>query len=292
MILLPNTSQTLFASALLTAIFASHAHADGVPGAYREPPAACCFTWSGFYYGVNAGAAFNDNRDIHFSGTDTGSGGFGSEIADGTTPTRARLDWGTSFTGGAQAGYNWQLQGVVAGLEADLQWLNGYANFSTNSTSPLRATITTSADREMNMLATLRSRVGVVLWERSLLYATGGLAVGDTTLRIASSCPASPAPVLPGSLETTGCNPGRDVKSQSAGTPVGWAWGGGYEVALGARASLKAEYLHFDLGENHTTVAYDYPGNTSSMTGKVRDEGSIVRVGVNFRLNGSGEALK
>jgi hypothetical protein len=48
---------------------------------------------------------------------------------------------------------------------------------------------------------------------------------------------------------------------------------------------LKAEYLRYDLGENRTTVTYDYPGNTSAMTGKVRDDGNIVRVGVNFRLD-------
>jgi len=48
---------------------------------------------------------------------------------------------------------------------------------------------------------------------------------------------------------------------------------------------LKAEYLRYDLGENRTTVTYAYPGNTSSMTGKVHDDGKNVRVGVNFGLD-------
>jgi len=38
------------------------------------------------------------------------------------------------------------------------------------------------------MQVTLRARLGMTLWERSLLYVTGGLATGDTTLRISSSC--------------------------------------------------------------------------------------------------------
>lgn len=263
--------------ALLAAAVSSTAQADGLPEPYAEP-ASRAFTWTGVYFGLNAGAAWPDTHSIRFSGTDSGTSGFGSEITDGTTPTQARLDWGKSFTGGAQAGYNVQLSSIVLGLEADLQWLNGHAEFLADSTNPLRPTITTSAVREMNMLATLRARLGVTVWERSLLYATGGLAIADATLRIASTCPA--------------CAPPRDVTSASAGTPIGWVIGGGYETALTQRVSLKAEYLHYDLGANHTTITYDYPGNTSSMTGKVRDEGNIVRVGINFKLTPAAEQMK
>jgi outer membrane immunogenic protein len=169
-----------------------------------------------------------------------------------------------------------QLGSVVIGVEADLQWLNAYDNFVVVSTNPLRPAITTSADREMSMLATLRARFGMTLGERSLLYVTGGLATGDATLRISSSFDPSCLP---------GCSPLRNVTSSSAKTPVGWAFGAGYEVALTRWLIIKAEYLHYDLGSNSTTVTYDYPGNTSSMTGKVHDEGNVVRVGVNFRLD-------
>ena len=255
---------------------ADHSYADGIPGGYTGPPAPCCFTWTGFYFGVNGGGAWTDSHDIRFTGKDTGTMGFGSEIADGTTPSRAPLDWSKSFTGGAQAGYNVQFGRTVVGVEADVQWLNAYDNFVTVSTNPLRPTITTAADREMSMLATLRARFGMTLWERSLLYVTGGLATGDTTVRISSSFDPATCPPLACTL--------RNVTSQSAVTPVGWALGAGYEVALTEWLMIKAEYLHYDLGENQTTVNYDYPGNTSSMTGKVHDEGNIVRVGVNFRL--------
>jgi opacity protein-like surface antigen len=115
----------------------------------------------------------------------------------------------------------------------------------------------------------------MTFWERSLLYVTGGLATGDTTLRISSSFDPSCLP---------GCTL-RNVTSSSATTPVGWAFGAGYEVALTRWLMLKAEYLRYDLGENRTTVTYNYPGNTSSLTGKVHDDGNIVRVGVNFRLD-------
>jgi outer membrane immunogenic protein len=273
----------LLIAAVLGAASVPQARADGQSAPNREAAGPCCFTWSGFYFGANAGAAWSSSHDLAFSGTDTGTGGFGSEIADGTTPSRIRLDWGTSFTGGVQAGYNWQIQGILLGLEADLQWLNAYDSFSTVSTNPLRPTITTSADRELNMLATLRGRLGVTLWERSVLFVTGGLGVGDATMRISSSCPNCP--------DGSGSAP-RDVTSQSAGTPTGFVWGAGYEAALGPRVSVKAEYLHFDLGHNQTTVTYDYPPNTSSMTGKVHDAGDILRIGVNFRLDHSSQTIK
>jgi len=270
-----NKSKLLSVLALLATPLASAAHADGMPERYLEPRT---FSWTGFYFGLNGGAAWPDARSIRFTGTDTGTGGLGSEIADGTTPRQAPLDWKRSFTGGAQAGYNVQLSSIVVGLEADLQWLHGRAEFSVDSTNPLRPTITTSAVREMNMLVTVRGRAGVALWERSLLYATGGLAIGDATLQIASTCP--------------GCAPPRDVTSASAGTPIGWVIGAGYEAALSQRISLKAEFLHYDLGFNQTRIIYDYPPDTSSMTGKARDDGNIVRFGINVKLGQPVETIK
>ncbi len=68
--------------------------------------------------------------------------------------------------------YNVQLNNIVLGLETDLQWPNGNAEFSVDSTNPLHPTVTTSAAHEMNMLLIVRGRVG----------ATGGLAVADATL--------------------------------------------------------------------------------------------------------------
>jgi opacity protein-like surface antigen len=103
----------------------------------------------------------------------------------------------------------------------------------------------------MSMLATLRGRFGMALWERSLLYVTGGLATGDSTVSNSSCC--------------SGCNPLRDVTSSWAKTPIGWAFGAGYEIALTRWLMVKAEYLHYDLGSNSTTVTYDYPGNMRVM---------------------------
>jgi hypothetical protein len=96
----------------------------------------------------------------------------------------------------------------VTDVEADLHWLNAYANFSAASTNPLRSTITTSADRQMSMFATLRARIGTTFWERSLLYL---LAVLQPVTQLCAARRAAPTAV-------------RDVASSSATPPVGWAF--------------------------------------------------------------------
>lgn len=59
-------------------------------------------TWSGFYLGANAGAAFNDDIDI---------------VGD---------DEDTAFIGGFHVGYNWQkASNLVLGVEADVNFADG-----------------------------------------------------------------------------------------------------------------------------------------------------------------------
>ena len=104
------------------------------------------FTWTGFYVGVNAGAAFRDNNRDNTC-TDSFGFGFGdcfggSGLAVQTNAGLApvvpltgfnALGFGSSerrddavFAGGGQIGYNYQFtpgSGWVIGIEADIQGL-------------------------------------------------------------------------------------------------------------------------------------------------------------------------
>jgi hypothetical protein len=65
---LHGKSQLLLAPPLLAMTLASRASGDGVLQPYGETHTTC-FSWAGFYYGVNAGAAWNDSPSIRFTGT-------------------------------------------------------------------------------------------------------------------------------------------------------------------------------------------------------------------------------
>jgi hypothetical protein len=75
--MLSKLRKSLFLSTLLTPAFAGHSLGDAMLTGYSGRPVACCFTWTGFYFGVNGGAAWTDSHAIRFTGTDTGTGGLG-----------------------------------------------------------------------------------------------------------------------------------------------------------------------------------------------------------------------
>jgi outer membrane immunogenic protein len=125
----------LLSGVALVALFAAApASAADVPvrgPVYKAAPAPV-FNWSGFYFGGHVGYGWGDIGGVDHDG----------------------------FTGGLQAGYNWQLsRNWVFGIETDLSF--------TDMNSPVPSHI--------DYLGTLRARVGYT-WDRTMFYGTGGLA--------------------------------------------------------------------------------------------------------------------
>ena len=82
-----------------------------------EPAPEPVYDWTGFYLGLNAGAAWNNSSvDNNFDQNNIDPA-FANQIEDGIEGDQ------TAFTGGAQAGYNWQIDSIVLGLEADFNYL-------------------------------------------------------------------------------------------------------------------------------------------------------------------------
>src|SRR5216684_1196078 len=78
----------------------------------KAPALAPVSNWSGFYVGGNLGYGWgNGNTDFSFLPTP-------ADFETDNTTLGART---TGITGGAQAGYNWQIGSLVTGLEADIQ---------------------------------------------------------------------------------------------------------------------------------------------------------------------------
>jgi high affinity Mn2+ porin len=164
--------------------------------------------------------------------------------------------------GGLQAGYNVQLPSrIVLGFEADVSFPN---YIDGNSVISTLATAKSFVVEQMDFVGSARARLGYAAgpW---LFYATGGLAfTGERFF----NTPAD----------------GNDEKR--LGMRLGWAAGGGAEVAFAPHWSLRLEYLYsefqnasvqFDSGARHASTLnfqslrvglnrkIDWPGNGNPM---------------------------
>jgi outer membrane immunogenic protein len=126
--------------------FAGIASAADLPRQLPPPPPPVivpAFTWTGFYFGVNAGAAFNtaDDEDLLFQDGRFGGNNIRINQGDirGSQRSAGRLTLGggtggladdssdVGFSGGGQIGFNYQFtpgSGFVVGVEADIQYIN------------------------------------------------------------------------------------------------------------------------------------------------------------------------
>lgn len=156
---------------------------------YVAPP----FSWTGFYAGVQLGYGWGDVEATNAAGS------IGIDIDGGV--------------GGAHAGFNYQWNRLVLGVEGDVE------------TSGVDGTLTAggaSATAEQKWLASIRGRLGVA-FDRLLLYGTGGWAVSEFEYRSGA---------------------GRD-----SATHNGWTAGGGLEYAMTDHLTTRVEYRYADFGE-------------------------------------------
>jgi outer membrane immunogenic protein len=70
-----------------------------------------------------------------------------------------------------------------------------------------------------------------------------------------------------------------------SGTSVGWAAGAGAEWMFAANWSVKAEYLHVDLGSTSLTLVDRFDPTTFQTYG-FRHQQDTVRVGINYKFGG------
>lgn len=225
--------------------------------------------WSGFYAGFNAGTSWAD-LDQSRSFLSTGGSVFG--ITPGPTAIYPAADSTSSmrsWLGGVQAGYNLQFGALVLGVEADYQ-RTGAERSSQLIGSALGPTYNVSA--EVKYFGTVRARLGYA-FDRTLIYATGGLAYGEGGGDI-SIKPGTPSMIVPG-----GPYSGGDTQ-----THVGYALGGGLEYALTSNISFKAEYLYADLGSK--TYTFNLPSTADGSFVKADEAITMqaVRAGLNFRF--------
>ncbi|MCJ2061750.1 porin family protein, partial [Methylobacterium sp. J-088] len=174
-------TKLLASLAAFTALTAAASAAD-LPRRAPPPPIFTpvpVFTWTGAYFGINAGYAFD-------ASSRSNSSVFGVPApyaAVGTTATfRDRSQDG--FSGGAQVGYNYQFtpgSGVVVGIEADAQYLDFGRNrnnaFINGAVAPGYYVTDPRGLSSLDYFGTVRGRLGYA-FDRTLVYGTGGFAYG------------------------------------------------------------------------------------------------------------------
>jgi outer membrane immunogenic protein len=208
---------------------------EAAPEAFVQPAS---HSWTGLYIGAQAGYAFGDN-DGNTLEFDTDLDG----VFDDTVLTPGGLDaFGPGFTsdfengfsGGLRIGYDHQFGNFLLGVVADASYVDVSDRVNGLSTTPADYTF----DRELNFLVTGRVRGGWV-FDRFMVYATGGIAYGDIDYTFSTDSPATLGAVFDGDEDAWG-----------------YTVGAGAEMMLTQRISLGVEYLYTDLDVDTQTARF------------------------------------
>lgn len=226
--------------------FAADLPSRAAPAALAPAPV---FTWTGFYVGASVGAVGLTSDVKGWNDVDNGYDVKGT---------------GGGALAGVGFGYNYQMGNIVLGVEADLSGVmgavekSGYGPIGTYGDSNLG-----HIGSKMTVFGTVRGRVGVA-FDRTLVYATGGLAVANYRHTYQNEYDTS-------------------YYLSSGATRTGWVVGVGIEQALSASLSLKLDALYADFG----TKKFTAPDNDVVNIQHFKDTALVARVGLNYRFGGS-----
>ena len=248
----------------------------GAPAKAAEP----MFNWTGLYLGMNLGAAAATERMNN------------SITAPSCAPNRpcvlivAALAApqeikATAFTGGMQVGYLYQVHNFVIGVENDFGYLPLRGSFQFGPTNvpgtPANAVVLGNGSVATDWLITIRARGGIAM-DNKLIYLTGGIAFTNQS-DVAFYAHGDPGIVAQYFFSISSLRMGRVI-------------GAGFEQAIAAGWSIRAEYLHLDFDPALATALVTAPGRIgpslvgSTMTSSSHLVADIVRFGINYKFGG------
>jgi outer membrane immunogenic protein len=260
------------------------ASAADMPGPMytKAPVVAAYYDWTGFYVGGTAGGAWGSS-DPTTSTVFSPLGYFAASSVPAVNSAGRQHISPSGFTGGIEAGYNWQTGFLVFGVETDFEAMNLRGSTASSAFYPAFAPgmFTVASNVSTSWLFTARPRLGFAA-NNWLFYATGGLALTDLSgnFSFGDNC---------GSV--AGCNgPGVPNAAEAASfstTKLGYTVGGGIETGLAGRWTLKAEYLYvnFDTSSVGGFISPTLFGSNNNPFAHGLDlKANIVRAGLNYRF--------
>jgi outer membrane immunogenic protein len=253
----------IWLSTIIAGAIAGPGLAADLPVAVKAvPPAATPFSWSGTYIGFNVGGAWGSfNFDPGATNNLTGTAIDGGAIR--------MTDNGV--IGGLQTGHNWQFGSWVLGIENQVQFSN--LKQMLTITAPAGALMSgDSFAYKVNNLNATRAKVGWA-WNRTLLYATGGLETGlvDGSASYVARPGGSPALTF----------------SDNNKFHVGYTVGAGLDYAFTDTVSVGIEYRYFDLGRetyNLGAVTGTATAGASTVSNNLNLHASEVTARLNMKL--------
>ena|ERR1044071_6103001 len=237
-----NWKRTLLATAS-GIVLAGSAQAADLP--LKAAPMALPITnWTGFYIGGHIGAGTSlDTCGLAAGGNSYACSDYGRNLT-------AR---DTGFVGGVNAGYDWQDRSFVYGVAADWTWTSIHSKIVDVSGS-------SGYQSKVNWLASFRGRAGLAV-ENTLVYATGGLALGNFKECIACG------------------GTGTDWAHSSTNTWVGWVAGVGVEHKFNRNWSVDFKYLHYAFGSRDIDTTY----STTTYHHRFSHSVDVATIGLNYR---------
>jgi outer membrane immunogenic protein len=212
------------------------------------------YNWTGFYVGGQVGGGWAENTTTHVDGTTS----FPAGTVDNTIHD-------SGFLGGIYAGYNYQINQFLIGIDGDYS----FASLTGSSTdvSVVNGHVVQHSEK-VKWISTVTGRIGYVM-NNWLLFGKGGWAwsgfSGDSTQTTAGGAPVD--------------------TSTSSSTRDGWTLGAGVEWGFAAHWSAKLEYdyVKFNTTNFNPTVT-DTAGVVTTTARSATSDLSMVKLGVAYRF--------
>jgi outer membrane protein OmpA-like peptidoglycan-associated protein len=250
--------------------------ASAIPAGAQAPPPPGTVDWTGPYVGFSIGGEWSRlTNSAGIAPTPTGAVPGSPGVVGSSRGLRTSDD--TNVTGGGQAGYNWQYNNLVLGVEGDIR--GGGPSISTTLGTPSGSFVAGDNFRaSSDYNASIRGRLGYA-WGPALLYGTAGVAFANANMRANYAARTVGGVVVPGST------------ASDSTTLIGPTYGGGVEYAVTPNISVGAEYRYTDYGHdslNLGRVATAGAGGavaTAAGSGRIglRDNTALLKV--NYRFN-------
>jgi outer membrane immunogenic protein len=243
--------------------------------AVRAPAPVPLFSWTGCYLGINGGWIGGNDE---YSTSRTVFPGFVPDLATPADNALLAHSYSSDQSGGTlggQFGCQYQAGWLVIGGEWDANWTSLKEDNTFHFGPIVGPTVvwperTELTHKQLDWFSTARVRVGAAWWDRVLLYATGGVALG--ALDAYTQVDHIPNP-----------NFGPDFFGGYRNQRIGWTVGGGFEWAFAANWTAKAEFLYLDFGSfDYIAPAINFNATGRAYQTSIDAKEYVARVGINY----------